>query len=52
MIKKEDRPEFIGQIIDIFEDTCEYEVYFCDKKYDNVKTALEELMKNWKIFND
>lgn len=59
MIQINDRKEFIGQIVDIFEDICTADsysdpcmVYFVGKKYDSAASALCELMTNWGIFSN
>lgn len=59
MIPSKEQTEFIGEIIDIFEDivACDvysdpYEVYFIGKKYDDAASALRVFMINQKVFNE
>ena len=45
------RPEFIGQIIDIFDDEIDPDKpTFTGKKYDNLDKKLTDLMKGWRVF--
>lgn len=56
MINKHDQAEFIGQIIDIFEDFTAskhenpHEVCIEGEAYDNLAADLRNVMKNWGIF--
>lgn len=54
-VKEEDKEEFIGQIIDIFEDFLETagseeDAVIVGKDYEQLKKALTKMAKNWKIF--
>lgn len=57
MIAKKDQREFIGQIIDIFENfkaseyDDPYEVYIVGESYDQLAAALTEMMTNWQLFS-
>jgi hypothetical protein len=51
LINEKLRPEFIGQIIDIFDDETDKEnPVFTGEKYDRVTEKLNQLMKAWRVF--
>lgn len=59
MIPVKEQTEFLGAIIDIFEDivTCDIysdpdEVYFVGKKYDDAVSALRVLMIDQNVFSE
>ena len=50
-VSKEMRLEFIGQIIDIFDDILDPDnPAFTGKKFDEAQTQLEAMMKAWRVF--
>jgi len=52
IVLPKDKPEFIGQIVDVFDDEIDSEnPVFTGERYDRIATKLEALMKAWKIFD-
>ena len=52
-VDHEDKEEFIGEIIDIFEDALGgSEVLIKDDKYDQIAEQLNQLMKNWNVYKE
>lgn len=50
-IAEELKPEFLGQIVDIFDDEIDPEKpTFTGKRYDAIVEKLQTLMKGWRIF--
>jgi hypothetical protein len=53
LISRKDIPEFLGQIVDVFEDALGNKTpEFTGKTYDTAVNKLNELMRSWKIYNE
>jgi len=52
-VDPKNQEEFIGQIIDVFEDALGgSEVLIKDDKYDQIAEQLNQLMKNWNVYKE